>query len=88
MLLCEGDAVEIMENVSAGEGPEAWRHISNSYELNVPGRFAGQLLEIMEHALPIGDKLRGSFETFEAKCKPYHAHSGEAFCNNARTATA
>lgn len=40
----------------------------------------------MAHAFPIGDKLRGSFENFEAKCKRYYALSGEAGSDDTRIA--
>ena len=84
----DGKALQIMMNVQAGNGFQAWKALCEAYEPNVGGRHTSMLMGIIGPAwegAKEGDFLE-QLETWEVLIRRYEVQSREAVSDSTRIA--
>ena len=85
-LTTNGEALRRLQNVSEGEGAEAWRTFSEHFEPKTAARYLGMLKEILNFDFGDLDKVIDRIEQFRSKIRKYEEQSGEKVPENVRQA--
>ena len=80
VMLCKGQALDLVINSGQGEGLEAWRQLCKRYEPKMRARWAGMLVNILSWNFD-GDVLQ-RVEAFEREITMYESDSKEKVTDN------